>query len=129
MVAEGVPWAASPARAVFTQIERLRRRKTSSILVLDYTRGVRPKVKPDIAVASARPRGTHDVREPPPHLVAADDRGGAFAWRVLRDTLAYSCTASVRSPTPSSTSTTACAGDSTGSSGPFEVWDALGVAR
>jgi 3-hydroxyacyl-CoA dehydrogenase len=97
-------------------------------LVIDWKTGAyRPKERPDIPSLKVAKK-THDVRERLRQVVLADDRAGAFAWRLLRDTLAYS---SRRLGEISDTIVdidNALRWGYNWELGPFEAWDALGVA-
>jgi len=97
-------------------------------LVLDWKTGdMRPKGKLD-APSLGRAKKTHDVRERIKQLVEADDRAGAFAWALMRDTLAYT---SRRLGEISDTLVdidNALKWGFNWELGPFETWDALGVA-
>ena len=63
-------------------------------------------------------------------LVYADDPAGRLAWYISKKgTALFCCTHSLKSPTILSVSTGRCAGVSTGISGPFEFWDAIGVEK
>ena len=96
--------------------------------VLDWrTLEYRAKAKLD-APALRAAKATHDVAERLRKVTAATDRAGAFAWRVLRDTLAY---ASRRVGEISDTIVdidNALKWGFNWELGPFETWDALGVA-
>ena len=98
-------------------------------LAIDWKTGqYRPKERPAIP-SLGRAKGTHDVRKRLKDLVNADDRGGAFAWRLMRDTLAYS---SRRLGEISDTIVdidNALRWGFNWDLGPFEAWDALGVAE
>ena len=100
-----------------------------SILVLDYTKGdYVPQVKPDIP-SLKKAKGLHSPADRIRTVTWAEDRGGAFAWRVLRDTLAY---AGNRVPEIADTVVAVDEGLRWGFNwelGPFEVWDALGVEK
>ena len=96
-------------------------------LVVDWKTGdYRPKARPDIP-SLGRAKKTHDVKKRIKDLTAADDRGGALAWRILRDTLAYT---SVRFGEISDTIVdidNALRWGFNWDLGPFETWDVLGV--
>lgn len=97
-------------------------------LVIDWKTGeYRDKQRPDIPSLGVAKK-THDVRERLRKVVFADDRGGAFAWRLMRDTLAY---ASHRFGEIADTVVDVDNALKWGFNwelGPFESWDALGVA-
>jgi 3-hydroxyacyl-CoA dehydrogenase len=86
----------------------------------------RPKAKLDAPSLKAA-KGIHDAAERIRTVVNANDRAGAFAWRVLRDGLAYS---SGRLGEISDTMVdidNALKWGFNWELGPFETWDALGV--
>ncbi len=97
-------------------------------LVLDWKTGeYRPKQRPDIP-ALKKSRGIHDVRERVRTVVFADDRAGAFAWKVTGQSLAY---ASHRLGEIADTIVdidNALKWGFNWELGPFELWDTLGVA-
>ncbi len=96
-------------------------------LVIDWKTGeYREKQRPDIP-SLGKAKKTHDVAKRIKDLVAADDRGGALAWRILRDTLVYT---SHRFGEISDTIVdidNALKWGFNWALGPFETWDALGV--
>jgi 3-hydroxyacyl-CoA dehydrogenase len=96
---------------------------------LDWRTGqYRPKARLD-APSLKQTKGIHDSGTRIKTLVNADDRAGAFAWRVTRDALAYS---SRRLGEISDTIVDIDHGLTWGFNwdlGPFEIWDALGVAE
>ncbi len=98
-------------------------------LVIDWKTGeYRPKKRPDYP-SLKRAKQTHDVRQRLRDVVSADDRAGAFAWRLIRDTLAYS---SVRFGEISDSIVdidNALRWGYNWDLGPFETWDVLGVAE
>ncbi|MFV2071157.1 MAG: 3-hydroxyacyl-CoA dehydrogenase NAD-binding domain-containing protein, partial [Thermoanaerobaculales bacterium] len=98
-------------------------------LVIDWKTGeYRPKERPDIH-SLKKAKKTHDVRQRLRDVVFADDRAGAFAWRLMRDTLAYS---SVRFGEISDSIVdidNALRWGYNWDLGPFEAWDVLGVAK
>ncbi|MCB1033229.1 MAG: hypothetical protein KDD47_05285, partial [Acidobacteria bacterium] len=97
--------------------------------VLDWERGeYRPTARPEIP-SLAPLKKIHDPAQRIRTFLSADDRGSAFAWRVLRDTLAY---ASRRLGEISDTLVDIDRAIRWGFNwelGPFETWDALGVAE
>ncbi|HUK13593.1 MAG TPA: 3-hydroxyacyl-CoA dehydrogenase/enoyl-CoA hydratase family protein [Thermoanaerobaculaceae bacterium] len=97
--------------------------------VLDWTTGqYRLKAKPDAPSLKAA-KGIHDPGARIRTLAHADDRAGRFAWRLLRDALAYS---SRRLGEISETIVDIDNGLKWGFNwelGPFETWDALGVGE
>ena len=98
-------------------------------LVIDWKTGeYRPKERPDIP-SLKKAKATHDVKARLRDLVFADDRAGAFAWRLMRDTLAYS---SMRFGEISDSIVdidNALRWGYNWDLGPFEAWDVLGVAE
>ncbi|MCB1054523.1 MAG: enoyl-CoA hydratase/isomerase family protein [Acidobacteria bacterium] len=100
-----------------------------NLLVLDWKTGqYRPETRPDIPSLKTV-RKIQDAGERIRTLAAADDRGGRFAWRLLRDTLVY---ASRRVGEISDTLVDIDRAMRWGYNwelGPFETWDALGVAE
>jgi len=96
-------------------------------LVVDWKTGeYREKQRPSIP-SLGKAKKTHDVKKRIKDLVVADDRGGALAWRILRDTLAYT---SVRFGEISDTVVdidNALKWGFNWNLGPFETWDVLGV--
>ena len=98
-------------------------------LVIDWKTGdYRPKARPDIP-SLQKAKKTFDVRQRLSDLVYSDDRAGAFAWRLIRDTLAYS---SVRFGEISDSIVdidNALRWGYNWDLGPFETWDLLGVAK
>ncbi len=96
-------------------------------LVLDWKTGeYRPREKSKIP-SLGKAKGTHDVRKRVRDLVAADDRAGRFAWRLLRDTLAYSSRRLGEIADTVVDVDTALRWGFNWDLGPFETWDALGV--
>ncbi len=96
-------------------------------LILDWKTGAyRPKQK--LAAPSlGKAKGTHEVGKRLRDLVAADDRAGVFAWRILAETLAYS---SYRLGEIANTVVdvdNALRWGFNWELGPFETWDVLGV--
>jgi len=100
-----------------------------TILVIDWKTGeYRPKERPDIP-SLKKAKATHDVKKRLRDVVFADDRAGAFAWRLMRDTLAYS---SMRFGEISDSIVdidNALRWGYNWDLGPFEAWDVLGVAK
>lgn len=98
-------------------------------LVLDWKKGeYRPAEKPEIPSLGALKK-IHDPADRIRTVVNADDRAGAFAWRIVRDVLAYS---SRRLGEISDTFVDMDRAMRWGYNwelGPFEMWDALGVAE
>jgi len=98
-------------------------------LVIDWKTGdYRPKARPDIP-SLKKAKKTNDVRQRLREVVNADDRAGVFAWRLIRDTLAYS---SVRFGEISDSIVdidNALRWGYNWDLGPFETWDLLGVAE
>jgi 3-hydroxyacyl-CoA dehydrogenase len=98
-------------------------------LVVDWKTGeYRPKERPDIP-SLKKAKATHDVKQRLRDVIFADDRAGAFAWRLMRDTLAYS---SIRFGEISDSIVdidNAMRWGYNWDLGPFETWDVLGVAK
>ncbi len=98
-------------------------------LVIDWKTGdYRPKERPNIP-SLKKAKATHDVKQRVYDIVFADDRAGAFAWRLMRDTLAYS---SVRFGEISDSIVdidNALRWGYNWDLGPFETWDVLGVGK
>jgi len=98
-----------------------------NLKVLDYKTGdYVDKAKADIPSLKAA-RKVHDAGERIRGIVASEDRAGAFAWRILKRTLAY---AAARIGEIADTVVDVDRGIKWGFNwelGPFEVWDALGV--
>jgi 3-hydroxyacyl-CoA dehydrogenase len=96
-------------------------------LVIDWKTGAyRPKEKSNIP-SLGKAKKTQDVAARLRDLVAAEDRAGAFAWRLTRDTLVY---ASARFGEISSSIVdidNALKWGYNWELGPFESWDAIGV--
>ncbi len=97
--------------------------------VLDWRTGeYRLKAKLD-APSLKQTKGIHDAGARIKTIVTASDRAGAFAWRVTRDALAYT---SRRLGEISDTIVDIDHGLTWGFNwdlGPFETWDAIGVAE
>ncbi len=98
-------------------------------LTLDWKTGqYRPKAKLD-APSLKVSKGLHDPGARIKALVNATDRAGVFAWRITRDGLVYS---SRRLGEISDTIVDIDHGLTWGFNwelGPFEIWDAIGVAE
>ncbi len=98
-------------------------------LVIDWKTGeYRPKARPDIP-SLKQAKKTHDVKQRLRDLVFADDRGGAFAWRLMRDTLAYSSTRVCEISDSIVDIDNALQWGYNWELGPFESWDVLGVKK
>jgi len=98
-------------------------------LAFDWKTGeYRPKVRPDIP-SIKKAKGIHDVEERLRTVVFADDRGGAFAWRVTRDTLVYTSHRFGEIADSLVDIDNALKWGFNWELGPFEMWDALGVKR
>ncbi len=97
-------------------------------LAFDWRTGeYRPEAKVDFASVKA----TRKVFDPAARLrllAGGDDRGAAFAWRVLRDTLAYTSRRLGEIADSLGEIERAMRGGYNWELGPFEIWDALGVA-
>jgi 3-hydroxyacyl-CoA dehydrogenase len=98
-------------------------------LVIDWKTGeYRPKERPNIP-SLKKAKATHDVKQRLRDVVFADDRAGAFAWRLMCDTFAYS---SIRFGEISDSIVdidNALRWGYNWDLGPFEAWDVLGVAK
>ncbi len=98
-------------------------------LVIDWKTGeYRPKERPDIP-SLKQAKKTHDVKQRLNDVVFADDRAGAFAWRLMRDTLAYSSRRFGEISDSIVDIDNALRWGYNWDLGPFESWDALGVAK
>jgi 3-hydroxyacyl-CoA dehydrogenase len=98
-------------------------------LVIDWKTGeYRPKQRPDIPSLKLAKK-THDVKQRLNDVIFADDRAGAFAWRLMRDTLAYSSRRFGEISDSIVDIDNALRWGYNWDLGPFESWDALGVAR
>jgi 3-hydroxyacyl-CoA dehydrogenase len=126
LIAEGALGRKTKEKGGFTGI-RKNPDGSKTKLVLDWKTGERrPKISYKIP-SLGKARKTHNVRERIKGLVEADDRAGAFAWALLRDTLAYT---SLRLGEISDTIVdidNALKWGFNWSLGPFETWDVLGV--
>jgi 3-hydroxyacyl-CoA dehydrogenase len=98
-------------------------------LVIDWKTGeYRPKERPDIP-SLKQAKKTHDVKQRLNDVVFADDRAGAFAWRLMRDTLAYSSRRFSEISDSIVDIDNALRWGYNWDLGPFESWDVLGVAK
>lgn len=96
-------------------------------LVVDWKTGeYREKQRPNIP-SLGKAKKTHDVKKRIKDLVAADDRGGALAWRILRDTLAYTSNRFGEISDTVVDIDNALKWGFNWNLGPFENWDVLGV--
>ena len=97
-------------------------------LTYDWKTGeYRPKQRPDFP-SLGKAKGIHDVAERLRHVVFADDPAGAFAWRVVRDTLAYTSRRMGEIADSIVDVDAALRWGFNWEMGPFETWDALGVS-
>ncbi len=97
------------------------------ILVLDYKTGEYvSQEKPDIP-SLKQAKKLHDPGERIKTVVLADDRAGAFAWRVMKDVLAYSANRMGEIADRIVDIDTGMKWGFNWELGPFETWDALGV--
>jgi 3-hydroxyacyl-CoA dehydrogenase len=97
-------------------------------LVIDWKTGdYRPKERPD-APSLKQAKKTHDVKQRIAGVVFADDRAGVFAWRLMRDTLAYSSRRFGEISDSIVDIDNALRWGYNWDLGPFETWDVLGVA-
>jgi len=128
MISAGALGRKTRAKGGFYRVEKAEDGKKTK-LVIDWKTGeYRPKERPDIA-SLKNAKKTHDVKQRLRDVVFADDRAGAFAWRLMRDTLAYS---SVRFGEISDSIVdidNALRWGYNWDLGPFEAWDVLGVAK
>ncbi len=114
------------AKAGFFKREKDAKGKKIS-LVFDWKTGeYRPKVRPDFP-SLKKAKGINDVRERVKTVVFADDRAGAFAWRISRDTLAYTSHRFGEIADSIVDIDNALKWGFNWELGPFEMWDALGV--
>ena len=101
----------------------------STILALDVDRFEyrerRSFTTPSLKIAAE----TEDVAERLKNLAAADDAAGHFAWRILSRTLAYSAGMVGIVAADIVSIDRAMRWGYAWESGPFEIWDALGVAE
>ncbi len=127
MIADGALGRKTKAKGGFTGI-RKNPDGSKTKLVLDWKTGERREKTSYKYPSLGKARNTHDVRTRIKDLANADDRAGAFAWALLRDTLAYT------SRRVGEISDTLIDIDNSlkwgfnWALGPFETWDALGVA-
>ena len=128
MISAGSLGRKTKAKGGFYRVQKADDGKKTK-LVIDWKTGeYRPKERPDIA-SLKNAKKTHDVKQRLSDVVFADDRAGAFAWRLMRDTLAYS---SVRFGEISDSIVdidNALRWGYNWDLGPFEAWDVLGVAK
>ena len=126
MIADGALGRKTKAKGGFTGIQK-NPDGSKTKLVLDWKTGERrPKTSykyPSLGKA----RKTHDVRTRIKDLVEADDRAGAFAWALLRDTLAYTSRRVGEISDTLIDIDNALKWGFNWNLGPFETWDALGV--
>ncbi len=112
----------------FTRVEKAPDGAKTKLVVDWKTGDYRPREKYSYASLGAAKKA-HDVRRRLKGLAFADDRAGAFSWRLLRDTLAYT---SRRFGEISDTIVDVDNALKWGFNwelGPFETWDALGVTQ
>lgn len=96
-------------------------------LVYDWKTGsYGPKQRYNIA-SLGKAKKTHDVATRLRQLVGADDRGGAFAWRLTRDTLVYTSNRFGEISDSIVDIDNALKWGYNWELGPFESWDAIGV--
>ncbi len=126
MIADGALGRKTKEKGGFTGIQK-NPDGSKTKLVLDWKTGERRPKESYRYPSLGKARKTHDVRTRIKDLVNADDRAGAFAWALLRDTLAYT------SRRVGEISDTLVDIDNSlkwgfnWALGPFETWDALGV--
>ncbi|TFG39736.1 MAG: 3-hydroxyacyl-CoA dehydrogenase/enoyl-CoA hydratase family protein [Candidatus Aminicenantes bacterium] len=127
MIADGALGRKTKDKGGFTGI-RKNPDGSKTTLVIDWKIGERREKTSYKYPSLGKAKKTHDVRKRIKDLVEADDRAGAFAWALLRDTLAYT---SRRVGEISDTLVdidNALKWGFNWALGPFETWDALGVA-
>jgi len=127
MIADGALGRKTKAKGGFTGI-RKNPDGSKTKLVLDWKTGERREKASYRYKSLGKAKNTNDVRTRIKDLVEADDRAGAFAWALLRDTMAYT---SRRFGEISDTIVDIDNSLKWGFNwalGPFETWDALGVA-
>jgi 3-hydroxyacyl-CoA dehydrogenase len=125
MVAKGI--LGRKSKAGFFKVEKKDMGK-KEILVLDAkSLEYVPQEKPDIP-SLKKVKGVHDPGQRIKTVVFADDRAGAFAWRIVKDTLAYSANRMGEIADTVVDVDTAIKWGFNWELGPFETWDALGVA-
>jgi len=96
-------------------------------LVIDWKTGAyRPKARYKIP-SIGKAKGTHDVKQRLKDVVFADDRGGALAWRLMRDTLAYTSHRMGEIAESIVDVDNALCWGFNWDLGPFAAWDVLGV--
>ncbi|MEM9292484.1 MAG: 3-hydroxyacyl-CoA dehydrogenase NAD-binding domain-containing protein [Acidobacteriota bacterium] len=99
-----------------------------NLQVLDWTTGeYRDRQRPDAPSLKAAKK-IHDPGERLKATVNADDRAGVFAWRLIRETLAYSSNRFGEVADTVADIDRAVRWGYSWELGPFEAWDALGVA-
>lgn len=124
MVAKGA--LGRKSKAGFFKVEKKDGGK-KEILVLDAKTGEYvPQQKPDIPSLKVAKK-MHSPADRIKTVTFADDRAGAFAWRVMRDTLAYSANRMGEIADTVVDVDTAMRWGFNWDLGPFQVWDALGV--
>jgi len=126
MIADGALGRKTKAKGGFTGI-RKNPDGSKTKLVLDWKTGERREKTSYRYPSLGKAKKTHDVRTRIKDLVNADDRAGAFAWALLRDTMAYT---SRRFGEISDTIVdidNALKWGFNWALGPFETWDAVGV--
>ncbi len=97
------------------------------ILVLDVEKGdYVPRRKYDYPSLKAA-KGIHDPGERIKSVAFAEDRAGVFAWRIIKQTLAYSANRLGEIADTIVDIDTAIRWGFNWELGPFETWDALGV--
>jgi len=128
MIADGALGRKTKAKGGFTGI-RKNPDGSKTKLILDWKTGTKREKQSYKYPSLGKAKATHDVRQRIKQLAEADDRAGVFAWRLLRDTLAYT---SRRFGEISDTVVDIDNSLKWGFNwalGPFETWDVLGVAE
>ena len=126
MIADGALGRKTKAKGGFTAVEK-NPDGSKTKLVLDWKTGERREKRSYDHPSLKRAKQVHDVGKRIKERAEADDRAGAFAWALLRDTMAYT---SRRFGEISDTIVdidNALKWGFNWALGPFETWDALGV--
>jgi 3-hydroxyacyl-CoA dehydrogenase len=128
MIEAGSLGRKTKAKGGFFKIEKDPSGKKTK-LVLDWKTGeYRPKVRPKIG-SLKKAKATHDVRQRLRDVVYSDDRAGTFAWRLMRDTLAYTSNRFGEISDTIVDIDNALRWGFNWDMGPFEAWDVLGVEK
>jgi 3-hydroxyacyl-CoA dehydrogenase len=107
--------------------KRLKKEGKEETLVLDYEKlDYRPQQKVNLPSVEMG-KNIDDVRERIKTLVASPDRGGQFAWKVLKKTLLYSAEKIPEVSDDIVNIDRAMKWGYNWELGPFEIWDAIGL--